>query len=157
MGNGLTIRLMSRREARKMLLIDVITNALPALTGLHATDSRRASQGIGPNVGLAWFHSAAGIHDPQRTFEYPNWPSFGSQTLGIIGMNAIGLALARDAFATARANIIYHHAERVAEAESACAARLVGLGTVLLADAIFVTLPWADRAEGLLRTLEFDR
>jgi AraC-like DNA-binding protein len=140
-----------------MLLIDVITTALPALTGLHAEDSRCACPGIGPNVGLTWFHSAAGMHVSQRRFEYPYWLSFGSKTLGIIGMNAIGLAVARDAFATAGADVIYHHAERVAEAESACAARLVGLGRVLLADAICVALPWADRAEGLLRALKLDR
>ena len=72
-------------------------------------------------------------------------------------MNAIGLVVAHDAFATARANIIYYHAEPVAEAESACAARLVCLESVLLADAICVALPWIDGAEGLLRALRLDR
>jgi AraC-like DNA-binding protein len=139
-----------------MLLIDVITTALPALTGHHAKDHPCADPGVGRHIGLAWFQLARGMQVSQGGFEYPCWRTFRSKTLGIIGMNAIGLAVARDAFATARANIIYYHVEPVAEAESACGARLVCFGSVLLADAICVTLPWTDRAEGLLRALRRD-
>lgn len=140
-----------------MLLIDVITTALPALSGHHAKDHPCAEPGVGQHIGLACFQSARGVQVSQGGFEYPYWRSLRSKTLGIIGMNATGLAVARDAFATARANIIYYHAERVAEAESACAARLVGFGSVLLADAICLALPWTDGAEGLLRALRLDR
>jgi AraC-like DNA-binding protein len=140
-----------------MLLIDVITTALPAESGFQAKDHPCACPGIGPHIGLTWFQSAGGMHVSSGRFEYPYWLSFRSKTLGIIGMNAIGLAVARGAFATARANIIYYHAEPVAEAESACAARLVGFGSVLLADAICVALPWIERAAGLLRAVRLDR
>jgi len=136
-----------------MLLIDVITTALSTPAGHHAKDDKCAD----PGVGLAWFRLARGMQISQGRFEYPYWLSYRSKTLGIIGMNAIGLAVARDAFATARANIIYYHAEPVAEAESACAARLVCLENVLLADAICVALPWTEGAEGLLRALRLDR
>ena len=140
-----------------MLLIDVITAALPALTGHHAKDHQSAYPGVGPHIGLTSFQLAGGMQVSQGRFEYPYWLSFRTKTLGIIGMNAIGLAVARDAFATARANIIYYHAEPVAEAESTCAARLVCFGSVLLADAICLALPWTDGAEGLLRALRLDR
>jgi AraC-like DNA-binding protein len=140
-----------------MLLIDVITTALPALTWQHAKDHVCADRVVGPHIGRAWFQLAGSMQVSQGRFEYPYWLSFRSKTLGIIGMNAIGLAVARDAFANARANIIYYHAEPVAEAESACAARLVCLESVLLADAICVALPWTDGAEGLLRALRLDR
>jgi AraC-like DNA-binding protein len=140
-----------------MLLIDVITSALPPQTGFHAKDHQCAYPRIGPHIGLTWFRLAGGTQVSQGRFEYPYWLSFRSTTLGILGMNAVGLAVARDAFGTARANIIYHHAEPVAEAESTCAARLVSFGSVLLADAICVALPWTDGAEGLLRALRLDR
>ena len=140
-----------------MLLIDVITTALPAPTGFHAKEHQCAYPGVGSHIGLTWLQLAGGMQVTRGRFEYPYWLSFRSKTLGIIGMNAIGLAVARDAFATARANIIYYHAEPVAEAESACAARLVCLENVLLADAICVALPWTEGAEGLLRALRLDR
>jgi AraC-like DNA-binding protein len=72
-------------------------------------------------------------------------------------MNPVGLAVARNAFVSSRASIIYYHAEAVAEVESACDARLVCLESVLLADAICVALPWVDGAEGLLRSVRLDR
>ena len=140
-----------------MLLIDVITTALPAPTGFHAKEHQCAYPGVGSHIGLTWLQLAGGMQVTRGRFEYPYWLSFRSKTLGIIGMNAIGLAVARDAFATARANIIYYHAEAVAEAESACAARLVCFEGLLLADAICVALPWTDGAEGLLRALRLDR
>src|SRR5438128_7232226 len=140
-----------------MLLIDVITTALPAPTGFHAKEHQCAYPGVGSHIGLTWLQLAGGMQVTRGRFEYPYWLSFRSKTLGIIGMNAIGLAVARDAFATARANIIYYHAEPVAEAESACAARLVCFEGLLLADAICVALPWTDGAEGLLRALRLDR
>jgi AraC-like DNA-binding protein len=140
-----------------MLLIDLITAALPALTGQHAKDHRCADPGIGPHIGIESSQLAGGMHVSQGRSEYSPWPSLRSKTLGIIGMNPIGLAVARNAFASFRANIIYYHAEPVAEAESACDARLVCLESVLLADAICVALPWSDRAEGLLRALRLDR
>ena len=140
-----------------MLLIDLITTALPALTGQHAKDHRCADPGIGPHIGIKSFQLAGGMHVSQGRFEYSPLPGFRSKTLGIIGMNPIGLAVARNAFASCRAKIIYYHAEPVAEAESACDARLVCLESALLADAICVALPWSDRAEGLLRALRLDR
>jgi len=140
-----------------MLLIDVITTALPALTRQHAEEHQCAYPGVGSHIGLTGLQLAGGMQVTRGRSEYPYWLSFRSKTLGIIGMNAIGLAVARDAFATARANIIYHHTEPVAEAESACAARLVCFEGLLLADAICVALPWTDRAEGLLRALRLDR
>ena len=154
---------------RKMLLIDVITTALLELSGYHPEERQCADPGASPRIGLVWLRLAGSVQILQGRFEDRYWQilqsgfehhcslNFRSKTLGIIGMNAIGLAVARDAFATASANIIYHHAEPVAEAESACAARLVCFGSVLLADAICVALPWTNGAEGLLRALGIDR
>lgn len=140
-----------------MLLIDVITTAVPALTGQHANDQRCAGPRIGPHIGIKSLQWAGGMHVSQTRFEYSPSPGFRSQTLGIIGMNPVGLAVARSAFVNSRASIIYYHAEAVADAESACGARLVCLDSVLLADAICVALPWVDRAEGLLRSVRLDR
>jgi len=140
-----------------MLLIDLITTALPALAGQRAKDHRCADPGIGPHIGIESSRLAGGMHVSQGRSDYSPWPSLHWKTLGIIGMNPIGLAVARNAFASSRASIIYYYAEPVAEAESACDARLVCLESVLLADAICVALPWSDRAEGLLRALRLDR
>jgi AraC-like DNA-binding protein len=139
-----------------MLLIDVITTALPALTRHHAKAHRGADPDVGPHIGVTWFQLAGRVQVLKSRFEYPSWISSRSNTLGITGMNSIGLAVARDASAS-RASIIYYHSGPVAEAESTCAARLVSLEKVLLADVVCVALPWADRAEGLLRALDVDR
>ena len=140
-----------------MLLIDVITAALPELTRQHAKGRPGADPDVGSHIGVTWFQLAGRVQVLQSRFQFPSWISSRSKTLGIIGMNSIGLAVARDASASSRASIIYYHSGPVAEAEASCAARRVSLEKVLLCDAVCVALPWADRAEGLLRALDVDR
>src|SRR4051794_32511683 len=120
------------RDAHNMLLIDIVTAALTATS----EPARQQRVGMDPcarrGIRLASFDAPAGPGtSPQPSLRHPCLNELRSRTFGILGMGTVGLAIAREAFAAARANIVYHHTEIVPEVEEGCSARAACLSTVL--------------------------
>jgi AraC-like DNA-binding protein len=136
------------------LLIDLITSATrtPSRCNFEWSQSGGASGGRSvDDIALAVYQTGdAAAFDGSGAFE------LGAKTLGVVGMSAIGQAVAAMAYGRFGSEIVYHHPERVLAVEARCAARLVPLHAVLECDAICVVLPWIDGATSLLRTLTLE-
>src|SRR4051812_8975199 len=106
-----------------MLLIDIVTAGLTTTSVPH----REHGVAMGPcarrGIGLVCFDAAVVPGTWEPAMGHPCLSELRSRTLGILGMGAVGLAIARQAFAAARANIVYHHTELVPEVEDGCSAR----------------------------------
>ncbi len=74
-----------------------------------------------------------------------------AKTLGVLGLNPIGQAVARQARSGFGMEILYHHSQPAPDIENACGARFLPLDEVLRqADLVCVILPLTREAETLL-------